>query len=334
MKHPRTAVRRALLACCIAAALPAWAQDEAAPTPMAAEIAPRAVENLLTAITRVGDQRLVTVGSRGHILISDDAGKNWQQVAVPVNGLLTAVTFADAKVGWAVGYDAVVLKTTDGGQTWVLKNFQPDQEPLLEVMFLDAQRGFALGAYGVMMKTADGGETWEAQENELTEEGMHLNAMTRLNDGRLMIVGEAGMIATSSDEGETWVRGEFPYEGSLFTVRADGEKGAIVAGLRGNAFRSIDGANDSWETIATASERSVFGIEPFNGGYLLVGLNSSALQLDAEGKVSELGLKALSKETDTLAVISREDAAYADVLVLGDEIITVGDAGVKRWAVR
>src|SRR5213080_621401 len=76
-----------------------------------------AVRSPLLGMARAGD-RLVTVGQRGHILYSDDSGKNWQQASVPVSCDLTAVYFPSAKQGWAVGNDGVVLHSSDAGVTW------------------------------------------------------------------------------------------------------------------------------------------------------------------------------------------------------------------------
>ena len=54
-----------------------------------------AAKSPLFAITSAGP-RLVAVGQRGHILISDDNGAQWQQVPVPVSIDLTAVHFPSA----------------------------------------------------------------------------------------------------------------------------------------------------------------------------------------------------------------------------------------------
>ncbi|MES0874694.1 WD40/YVTN/BNR-like repeat-containing protein [Sinimarinibacterium thermocellulolyticum] len=316
----------------LSSSIGAHAVATASPAPEPAVIAPRAAESLLTAITRAGARRLVAVGSRGHILLSDDSGEHWRQVASPVSSLLTAVTFLDAQTGWAVGHDGIVLKTTDGGETWRMHRFDPTSVPLLDVMFLDAQRGFALGAYGTFLTSEDGGETWQAVDNALTEEGKHLNAIARLADGRLLIVGELGLIGVSADEGRSWMLGALPYEGSLFAVQPYGAHGAIVGGLRGNSFWSLDVAADGWTRIETGSLHSVFGIAEHGAGFILVGFNASAIVVTADGDVRTLSLRPLSN--GFVPARSIEASAFSDVVVLDNgELITVGDAGVRRWAV-
>ncbi len=58
-----------------------------------ARVSALAVNSPLSGMARAGD-RLVAVGQRGHILYSDDAGKHWQQAAVPVSADLNAVSFS------------------------------------------------------------------------------------------------------------------------------------------------------------------------------------------------------------------------------------------------
>ena len=71
-------------------------------------------------MTRAGD-RLVAVGQRGHVVVSSDGGATWKQAQVPVSSDLVAVYFVDAKQGWAVGHDGVILHTADGGEYWELQ---------------------------------------------------------------------------------------------------------------------------------------------------------------------------------------------------------------------
>ncbi|MDO6748847.1 WD40/YVTN/BNR-like repeat-containing protein, partial [Gilvimarinus sp. 1_MG-2023] len=82
-----------------------------------AQTSAKAHTALLLDITQAGE-RLVAVGAFGHILYSDDQGASWQQAQVPVSVTLTAVSFADARHGWAVGHDGIILATEDGGLNW------------------------------------------------------------------------------------------------------------------------------------------------------------------------------------------------------------------------
>ena len=134
-----------------------------------------AIESLLLDGAAVGS-RLVVVGERGHILVSADSGASWSQAEVPTRALLTAVHMHDERTGWAVGHDAVILRTRDGGESWTMVHRAPEEElPLLDVWFRDERTGFAVGAYGYFLATADGGDTWAARA--VSEDDFHLNAL-------------------------------------------------------------------------------------------------------------------------------------------------------------
>lgn len=80
-----------------------------------------AVHAVMEAVTAVGPKKIVAVGERGIVLLSDDGGKTWRQAHTPVSVTLVAVQFVDGSHGWAVGHAGVVLHTEDGGEHWRLQ---------------------------------------------------------------------------------------------------------------------------------------------------------------------------------------------------------------------
>lgn len=280
-----------LLLCTAAGALAVHAQDEAAASPnadakpRAAEMASLSSKSLLLGITRAGEQ-MVAVGDRGNILLSAD-GQTWEQVPVPVNVTLTAVSFADAKNGWAVGHDATILHSADGGRSWALQHFDPGLgQPALNVLALDAQRAMVVGAYGMWLATNDGGKTWsDVTAPVIRDEGLHLNTLIKLGNGELFVAGETGMIGASAD-GQTWERLTLPYEGSLFGALPRGEKGAVVFGLRGNVLITEDVRGNAWTAVDIGSVQSLYGGAVLaQGRVVLVGADGEIVYISADGRV-------------------------------------------------
>jgi photosystem II stability/assembly factor-like uncharacterized protein len=260
------------------------AEAPAAPVkPKPTEVMPLASKGLLLDIVNTGE-RLIAVGDHGDIVASIN-GNDWAQADVPVRAPLTAVFFVDAKNGWAVGHDAAIIHTTDGGRTWALQNFQPELEkPLLDVFFLDSQHGFVVGAYGMLKETLDGGQSWSDVKNAISEAELHLNSIIRLGNGELFIAGEQGTLGLSGDQGKTWTKLTSPYEASLFGALAIGDKGAMIYGLRGNIFVSQDVRGGKWSKVETGNVSSMFGGTHLQDGRLvLVGLNGVIWMTDANG---------------------------------------------------
>ena len=260
--------------------------------------------------------RIVAVGDRGYVIYSDDQGAHWSRAKAPPGPLLTAVTFVDAKAGWAVGHDAVILATTDGGLNWALQFSAPaEQRPLLDVLFLDSRRGIAVGAYGAYYETADGGNSWNARK--VLDEDRHLNGLARSADGKLVILGESGTILLSSDEGKTWSAVASPYKGSLFGA-VTAEDGAIVAyGLRGRIYRSTD-AGATWKQVDNASAATLMGGTKLPGGAIvLVGAAGTVLVSRDHGQSFQ---KADSGGTRALA---------GAVLGAPNTLLVMGEGGVR-----
>jgi photosystem II stability/assembly factor-like uncharacterized protein len=56
------------------------------------------------------------------IAASSDGGFTWTDQAAPTGEPLNGVWFVNARTGWAVGENGTILRTPNGGTTWVLLN--------------------------------------------------------------------------------------------------------------------------------------------------------------------------------------------------------------------
>jgi len=268
------------------------AQGTPAPLPPAALSepalhSPKALNAAMLAVTQAGS-RLVAVGERGTVLLSDDAAKSWRQATVPVQVTLTAVRFVDARTGWAVGHLGVILKSSDGGESWVkqldgvqaaklvaaggderTKRFVEEgpDKPFFDLDFIDAQHGFAVGAYNLAFETVDGGQHWTPMLSRLPNpKSLHLYGV-RASGGHVYIAGEQGLLMASGDNGASFAALPVAYKGSYFGLLA-ARSGALIAyGLRGNAWRSAD-QGASWTRLETGLQTSISAALELDGGEL------------------------------------------------------------------
>ena len=212
----------------------------------AADIAPR----MLLLDGAFAGPDLVVVGERGTILRSADNAQTWQAATVAAGATLTGVSFAgDGKHGWAVGHDALILSTVDGGHVWQ-RQWQGESlaDSFLDVLTLDAQRVIAVGAYGLFVATTDGGKTWVRRK--IVDDDYHFNRLTRGPAGTLYLAGEHGTLLRSTDDGATWTRIAAPYDGSFYGILPLDKRILLAYGLRGRLYRSgDDGA--TWEPVTT-----------------------------------------------------------------------------------
>lgn len=250
-----------------------------------------ALRSPLLDVVRAGE-RVVTVGQRGHILYSDDAGQSWQQAQVPVSSDFNAVHFPSAKLGWAVGNDGVILHSNDAGATWSkqldgrqigelvrrhyssLASAEPGNEqwatlaaegqrlidegadkPFLDVWFADERTGYAVGVFNLILATRDGGQSWTPlQDRTDNPQGLHLNAIAATGDA-LYLAGEQGLLRKWDADQERFVAVATPYQGSYFgVIGMPGE--VLVYGLRGHAFHSRD-AGLNWQPLDSGLQVSI-----------------------------------------------------------------------------
>lgn len=271
------------------------------------------IHQLLLDVAPAGP-RLVAVGERGRILLSSDEGKNWSSASAPGQATLTAVYFHDDRHGWAVGHDAVILRTEDGGMTWALVHQAPDQrQPLLDVWFENLQHGFAVGAYGLALETHDGGQRW--QRRTLLPEDMHLNAIAGGPGGRIYVAGEAGTLLRSDDAGRHWRKLPSPYPGSFFGVLRLPDGNPLIFGLRGKAFRSPDGGK-RWLPIATHGETTLQGGSVLTDGSIVLVGNDARVLTSHDG-----GRQFTARQHDLRQ-------AFAAVAASGGALVLVGERGV------
>lgn len=85
--------------------------------------------------------------------------RSWARVSSSTRASLSAVHFANASNGWAVGRGGTIVATVDAGKTW---RKQPSNTTidLLDVFFVNPNVGWAVGDNGVVLQTLDGGEIW------------------------------------------------------------------------------------------------------------------------------------------------------------------------------
>jgi photosystem II stability/assembly factor-like uncharacterized protein len=255
----------------------------------------------LGAIARAGS-RLVSVGVRGLIVVSDDEGKTWRQVRTPVSVDLVAVRFVTARKGWASGHGGVILATADGGESWVkqldgrmavelltahfaallakgdahaarlkqevARNYESGPEvPMLDLWFDNEETGWAVGSFGIVLGTRDGGKTWLSWIEKVDNAKMlHYNAVRGVG-GDIYLASEQGLLFKLDRSRERFLPVATGYKGSFFGVVGTRDY-AIAYGLRGSAYRSRDGGS-SWQRLDTGVSGGLTNAALLDDGRLL-----------------------------------------------------------------
>lgn len=271
------------------------------------------------------------VGHSGVVLHSEDAGETWNLQLTGIRAAELAIETRkeqieamEARIEEAPEDEVEDLEWALEDLIFSLENMQADLEigpvnPFLDVWFENESHGFVVGAYGMILRTTDGGQSWKDKGPQIDNpRSFHLNGITRVAGGALVIVGEAGQIYVSEDNGDTWESRESPYEGSLFGALGTGNEDEIlVFGLRGNTLKSTD-LGETWEMIPNEGGATLNdGAVGDDGRITLVG-NSGAVLVSTDGG-------------ENFRPYFREDReGVMDVVPLsGTDLMIVGEGGVK-----
>jgi photosystem II stability/assembly factor-like uncharacterized protein len=116
----------------------------------------------------------IAVGDAGTVSTSSNASSatpTWTARANPTAQNLDAVGMAaGTSTGWAVGDLGTILRTDDGGVTWVTQSSGFPTTNLRSVAVVDPGTVFVSGDSGLVLRTTDGGTTWTQLTTSVTND--------------------------------------------------------------------------------------------------------------------------------------------------------------------
>lgn len=183
----------------------------------------------------------------GTILKTMDGGLNWYttESANYIPSDFFDILFIDAEFGFASRQHSVLLRTTDGGESW--EEVNDYLEAAYDIYFVDENEGYLAGTGGSIFKTTDGGLSWERHGYQGLIGGTDLLGIHFLNKYKGFAVGERGRILQSSDAGNTWEE-YAPTYNKIHQVAPTSTNILYALGVK--LHKSIDGG-ETWETLNT-----------------------------------------------------------------------------------
>ncbi len=159
-------------------------------------------------------------GDVGTLLMTNDAGSTWSPINPGTSASLYRCTFIDSLTGFMVGRKAqngVILKTTDGGNTWQETIVADSGIYLLrDIAFTDASTGFAISSNGYLVRTVDGGNNWTVfhrfHNSYLPNHPVDLRFISLPRANHIIVGGDNGALFVSQDAGTSWTQYDVPPE--------------------------------------------------------------------------------------------------------------------------
>lgn len=187
----------------------------------------------------------------------------WELTNVPnLSKTLNSVYFVNPYIGYAVGKNATIIKTTDGGENWSSQDAGGGTGyDLNSVYFLNADTGYIVGWGGRFLKTTNGGNTWTTSLNVVPSGVLNSVFFTDSNNGHIVALN--GYILKTIDGGSTWETLQFSWDDYKTVLFTDPNTG-YIGGESSFIQKTIDAGN-SWNEYhigAYNSFRDIFFATP------------------------------------------------------------------------
>lgn len=220
---------------------------------------------------------------------------DWKLLTIDPDKDLNAIYFLDNLNGFIVGSKGEVLKTINGGQSWLKLNANTNNdlhsiffvggkmvavgdkgtiirldlasqifdkirtgfnETFFRVKFINDNTGFIVGTNGLILKTQDGGLTWEKISTGISE---NLFSIDFADERTGFIVGWNGIVLKSIDGGFTWRKFNINQRTYLRNVFFVNQFLGFIVGGEGLILRTEDGGNN-WNRITVNSSSGFYKI--------------------------------------------------------------------------
>jgi photosystem II stability/assembly factor-like uncharacterized protein len=178
----------------------------------------------------------VAVGDSAALWRTTDGGQTWSALtAIPgvTDQTFSAVGFQPDGTGFIVGYQGLILKSTDKGSSWTVIPTSVDAD-LFGFSFSDQSFGMAVGSKGVVLRTEDGGLSWSRLSTGFTDD--YTFGVAWLGKDTALVVGDwvhYTVLRMTVDGGQTWSGIPLPTEALLWAIRPLGQGRVAVMGQSG-----------------------------------------------------------------------------------------------------
>jgi photosystem II stability/assembly factor-like uncharacterized protein len=254
-----------------------------------------------------------------------------QQVSGTVEDLL-AIDFVSDSIGWACGDVGTIIKTVDGGATW-LPQVSGVTGSLSAASFFDSLRGVIAGydvpapaGTSTALRTSDGGATWVAQS---------LGVLSTVFDVE-MVTPAIGwvcglypfLLQKTIDGGASWLPTSIVTGSeSLLGISAVSATDAWVVGSNGFVSRTINGTDWNNQTSGTSALLSdvkfVNTMEGWACGATSPGLPESTAVVFSSADSGSSWQQQSIPTTSTVAAIDSPDVNMGAMSFSGTVTITI-----------
>ena len=195
------------------------------------------------------------------IIIQNSGGETWTTVPSGTTENLRTLAFVNSSVGFIGGDGGTILKTTDGGATWVdlEATLAAPYSPLCLEMLNETQG--LMGGHSFLQVTFDGGLNWDFVDGFAPGDGTFaFREIQFINNNLAYACGDQGAIWISEDGRITWTLQTTGTTESIQDIRMIDENIGFACGFNGVALKTENGG-DTWTNMTTDISENFYTLD-------------------------------------------------------------------------
>jgi len=222
----------------------------------------------------------IVVGGQCVVQRSDDAGQSfvalpWRPPDSACEAQLRSLSFPSSEVGYLLLSDGTVMRTRDGGRTWVGRTAVPGTKATnpassihpTDFQFPSPDMGVVATEAGALYRTTDGGISW----SPVAAAPQHLDSIAFPDPLTGYAVGGASVLRTG-DGGVTWAQsGVVVPPASLAWIRCADALKCVATTARGDQLLRTEDGGSTWASVSPSTRPLLASTYSASGSILAVG---------------------------------------------------------------